>query len=261
MSRIRLGVSSCFFHAEPQRPTFNGRPLLFAEESMLRWLMTQNALPILLPRASGPISVDDLVGEIDGLVLQAGSDMSPTNYGERPARPEWEGDGVRDLYEMELIRACMQRDKPVLGVCRGLQVINVCLGGSLMQDIPTMHATSTVHRDAKVYERLFHDVNIKPNTWLSGVYGGAITSRINTVHHQCIKQLGRGLVVEAVSTSDDIIEAVRYMGQAPVSSAERVPFVLGVQWHPEFQDPSDTSLLSPGLLLSRYLDEVRSRRA
>ena len=252
---LRVGVSACFLHADPERKIFKGKTLLYAEESMLRWIMSGGALPVLLPRDSGPFRALDLAAGIDALVLQGGSDMSPTSYGEEPARPEWSGDRQRDVYEMELIRACVQLGKPVLGVCRGLQVINVCFGGSLYQDIPTMHPKGMIHRDGEIYDQLFHDVSLANGGWLASLYGNALASRINSVHHQGVKQLGRDLQVEALSPNDGMVEAVRLAGDA---------FVLGVQWHPEFQsaeNESDATLLSSHTLLSGFLDEVRRRRA
>ena len=252
MSSLRLGVSACFFHADPVRPVFKGKTLLYAEESMLRWLMSEGAVPALLPRASGAVSVDDLIDGIDGLVLQGGSDMSPLNYGEEPAQPEWAGDAARDLYELELARACVRRNKPVLGVCRGLQLLNVCFGGSLYQDIETMHPQGLVHRNWEVYDQLFHDVTLTPNGYLAGLYGGPRTARVTSVHHQGIKRLGQDLLVEAVSTRDEMVEAISLRGGDA--------FVLGVQWHPEFQDPADPELLSSRALLRGFLNEVRRRR-
>jgi putative glutamine amidotransferase len=248
---LRLGLSACFLHADPERKIFKGKTLLYAEESMLRFIMSAGALPVLLPRASGMFTATDLVAAVDGMILQGGSDLSPSSYGEEPIRPEWSGDKPRDEYEMELIRACVQLDKPVLGICRGLQIINVCFGGSLYQDIPTLHPKGMIHRDGEIYDQLFHDLELTDGGSLSRLYDGARTARINSVHHQGIKRLGEGLQVEAVSPHDELIEAIRLKGDA---------FVMGVQWHPEFQDQNDQTLLSPRTLLSGFLDEVRRRR-
>lgn len=253
MSRLRLGVSACFFHGDPQRAVFKGKTLLYAEESMLRWLMSEGVVPALLPRAAGTVSVEDLVDGIDGLVLQGGSDMSPLNYDEEPVQPEWAGDAARDAYELELARVCVRRNKPILGVCRGLQLLNVCFGGSLYQDIETMHPQGMVHRNWDVYDQLFHEIALTPNGFLANVYGGPRTARVTSVHHQGIKRLGSDLLVEAVSTSDGIVEAIRLRGDDA--------FVLGVQWHPEFQDAADPALLPSSALLQGFLNEVRRRRA
>jgi putative glutamine amidotransferase len=258
---LRIGVSACIMHADPTRALFKGKTLLYAEESMLAWIMSGGVLPVLLPRAAGGITVRDLLGGVDGVILQGGVDMAPLHYGEEPARPEWGGDAARDKYEMELIHVAMELDKPVLGVCRGAQVLNVALGGSLYQDIETQHDGKHVHRNWEIYDRHGHDVAIEPGSALSrwaglGAAGGH--TRINSVHHQGVKRLGRDLVVEARSVPDGVVEAVRFQGQVN----GRAPFAYGVQWHPEFifANPSPEQL-DPTLLLTAFVDEVRRRKA
>ena len=252
---LRIGVSACIMHADPTRNLFKGKTLLYAEESMLQWIMGEGVLPVLLPRASGRLSTKDLVEglAIDGLILQGGVDMAPESYGETPVRPEWAGDRVRDTYEMELISLCLAANKPVLGVCRGAQVLNVTLGGTLWQDLATQHPGGRVHRDWEVYDRHAHDIALSPGSRLSAWYGGVTAGRINSVHHQGLRELGRNLVVEARSEPDGVIEAVR------LDDGER--FAYGVQWHPEFLAAArEPGLLDPAVLLRAFLDEARARQ-
>ena len=257
MSRPRLGLSACFFHADPKRNLFKGKTLLYAEESMLHWLMAGGAIPMLLPRVAEPLSPAELLEGIDGLVLQGGADMSPTHYGEEPLRPEWEGDPARDVYEMELVKLCLAADKPVLGVCRGAQVLNVALGGTLYQDIETLHPGKHVHRNWEIYDQHAHDIAFEPDSLLAKVYGG-ITGppRVNSVHHQGLRTLGTGLVIEARSLPDGVVEAVRYQP----NDQPHPPFAFGVQWHPEFIRPGAPGLLDPLVLLGAFMDEVNARR-
>ncbi len=249
MIRPRIGVSACFLHADPKRPLFKGKTLLFAEESMLHWLMTGGAVPVLLPRAAGKLDAADLLEGVDGLVLQGGADMSPRHYGEEPLRPEWEGDPARDIYEMELIRLAMARNKPVLGVCRGAQVLNVAFGGTLYQDVETLHPEKRMHRNWEIYDQHEHEVAFEPGAMLGQWY--AAGGRVNSVHHQCLNKLGKGLVVEARSVPDGVVEAVRHDGGA---------FAYGVQWHPEFMSPGAPGFLDPEVLLTAFLAEVEKRR-
>ncbi|HEY0713582.1 MAG TPA: gamma-glutamyl-gamma-aminobutyrate hydrolase family protein, partial [Polyangia bacterium] len=160
--RLRIGVSSCFFHADVERKLFKGKVLLYAEESMLAWLMGGGAIPVLLPRAIGAITLDDLLDDVDGVVLQGGTDMSPQHYGEEPLRPEWAGDAIRDIYDMELVRRCIDRSIPLLGICRGAQVLNVALGGSLYQDVETTHPEKHVHRNWDIYDQHAHALQVEP---------------------------------------------------------------------------------------------------
>lgn len=265
-TRPRIGLSACFLHADPKRNLFKGKTLLFAEESMLHWLMTAGAVPVLLPRASGLIDMADLIDGVDGLVLQGGADMSPRHYGEEPLRPEWEGDPARDVYEMELVKLCLAVDKPLLGVCRGAQVLNVALGGTLYQDIETLHPHKQVHRNWEIYDSHAHHLSFAPGSLLEKWYAGKLEgrpARVNSVHHQGLKTLGQGLVVEAMSVPDEVIEAVRYQpeGAAAASAGGTSPFAYGVQWHPEFIRPEDKELLDPQVLLAGFLEAVNQRRA
>src|SRR4051812_41201950 len=92
---LHIGVSACFMHPDPARPVFKGKTLLYAEESMLRWIAGTGALPLLVPPATGALGARDIVRALDGLVLQGGADVAPPSYGEEPARPEWSGDAIR----------------------------------------------------------------------------------------------------------------------------------------------------------------------
>lgn len=249
-ARPRIGLAPCFFHADPTRAIFKGKTLLYLEESLAHWLQRAGALPFLLPTPGGEIGVRDLLAEMDGLVLQGGSDVAPGSYGEAPLRPEWAGDAVRDRYEIELVRACLEMEMPVLGVCRGMQVLNVALGGTLYQDIQTQRPECSVHRDWEVYCELRHRVRFEPGSRLSRLYPGQMEATINTVHHQGVRELGQGLAVEA-RADDGIVEAVRY---------ESAGFVYGVQWHPEFHDPADPELLDGRPILEMFLDAVAARR-
>jgi putative glutamine amidotransferase len=255
---LRIGVASCFFHADPTRPIFKGKTLLYLEESLAHWLMAGGAVPQLLPTPAAGIRADDLLGGVDALVLQGGTDVAPESYGETPLRPEWAGDRVRDRYETELVRAAMALDRPVLGICRGLQMLNVIFGGSLIQDIGTQCPGFLTHRDFERYDRLQHDISIEPDSWLAGTYPDRGRGRVNSVHHQAIKALGRGLRIEARSIPDGLIEAVRYQttpGEQPG------PWLYAVQWHPEFQDPSDPSLLPTAPLRRLFLEAATERRS
>jgi len=153
---LKIGLSACFFHADPTRPIFKNKTLQYMEQSMGNWVMASGALPLMLPRASGSVGVPMLIEEVDGLLLQGGSDVAPRSYGSTPHKPEWLGDHERDLYEIELLNECLRVGKPVLGICRGLQLINVAFGGTLCQDLESKRPDSQVHRDWTVYEELHH---------------------------------------------------------------------------------------------------------
>src|SRR5438874_8910440 len=121
---LKIGISASFFHGDPTRPIFKGKTLLYLEESLAHWVMSVGAFPYLIPSRynDAPVRLNDLIADLNGLILQGGSDLSPKSYGEKPLKPEWSGDEIRDRYEIELLKAFMSAKKPVLGVCRGLQL-------------------------------------------------------------------------------------------------------------------------------------------
>lgn len=259
---LKIGLSACFFHADPKRAIFKGKTLIYLEQSMAHWLLRAGVYAYMIPSVPEGVaagrtpSLGELAGEMDALVLQGGSDVSPKSYGEEPLRPEWAGDYVRDCYEIALLREFMSQGKPVLGICRGAQLLNVAFGGTLWQDITTQVPGALVHRDWEIYDRNFHSIRIEEGTGLGRLYPGLRTARVNSIHHQGLKDLGKGLVVEARSEKDAIIEAMRL-------ARPGAPYVLGVQWHPEFQDPALTrseGLMDSTPFLDEFLNEARRVR-
>ena len=127
-------------------------------------------------------------------------------------RPEWNGDRVRDDYEIGLYRAFVALGKPVLGVCRGAQLINVAQGGTLYQDIGTQVPHALNHRNWEIYAENCHATSIVPGSGLARLYPATPLVKTNSVHHQAVKDLGRDLVVEAWSEPDRLVEALRWTG-------------------------------------------------
>lgn len=251
---LRIGLSANVYQPDFSRMAYKGRRLLYLEESMAHWVMSAGALAFLVPSSpKGAVSPKDLMASLDGLIITGGVDMSPLSYGEKPLRPEWSGDKWRDDYEIALINAALALDKPLLGICRGHQVLNVAMGGSLYQDVKTQHKGSLHHRIFDVYEQNLHKVQLTPGGTLARVYGKK-TGMINSVHHQAVKRLAKGLKVEAISEDDGVVEALRLGGKDD-------PFLLGLQWHPELQDPKDKTLLSPRPVLEEFLGAATRRRS
>ncbi|HQS32682.1 MAG: peptidase C26 [Polaromonas sp. 39-63-203] len=238
-SRLKIGLSACFSHADPTRSLFSGKTLQYVEQSIAHWLMSTGAMVVMVPCPTGSTQRGDVTYThyaewLDGLVLHGGADVWPGSYGEEPLEEQWAGDRVRDDYDKALVAAFVAAGKPVFGVCRGLQLLNVAYGGTLYQDISTQVADSFVHRDAAIYDLNFHSVDIVPGSRLSALYPGVERVRVNSIHHQAIKDLSPEFVAEAYSVSDGIIEAIRR--KDPSKS-----YIAALQWHPEFhQAGSDT---------------------
>lgn len=219
-----IAVSLSREEPDDARELFKGKWLQYCEQEIFLALTLAGAQPILLPDLGDEaLSVRGL--ELcDGLLLTGGSDVSPLVYGEEPENEAWRGDHARDLYELALLHEALDTGLPVLGVCRGCQLLNVAFGGTLYQDIATQVEDSLCHRDPVRYDTMRHDVEISERSALAGILGAG-KHEVNSVHHQAIKDLGKGLRAVAFA-ADGVIEAVE---------AEE-GFVLGIQWHPEWLD-------------------------
>ena len=257
---IRIGISARLLHDPPPGLGLPRKRLQFLESSMAHWIMGHGAIALMVPfideSAHLPPSrglLADIVHLLDGLVLQGGVDVCPELYGSQLADPAWAGDPIRDRYELALLRGFIEAGKPVLGVCRGAQLINVFHGGTLVQDIPSQWPGAVPHQDTEHYDRLMHDVAFEAGSALSVWYGGQTAHRVNSIHHQCVDRLGDGLMIEARSPVDGVVEAIRRPGPG---------FVLGVQWHPEFhltKEETARGLLDSGPMMQAFLDAARER--
>ncbi len=248
---LKVGISASFFHGEEPRRVFPGMTLQYIEQNVAHWLMQREALALMVPspdgatrRAGSRVSVADYARELDALVLMGGSDVCPASYGESPLAPAWNGDRIRDDYEIALLRAFMQQGKPVLGLCRGAQIINVAMGGTLYQDIATQRPDALRHRLQELYAKNCHAASLVPGSGLAALYPAVGVFKVNSVHHQAVKDLGRELAVEAWSEPDRLVEAIRWRGPS---------YVVGIQWHPEFHPPGDASWFDDTPLLDDFL--------
>lgn len=232
---LLIGVSARIHHPTGPVLDLGGvylKTLHYLEQSVAHWVMSKNVLVVMIPaiESEGMIHRSDMslaayARHLDGLVLQGGADVAPETYGEEPLAPEWAGDRVRDRYEIELFNEFVAAGKPVIGICRGCQLINVALGGTLFQDLPTQVPDAIAHRDTDKYELQLHPASLVQGTKLASLYPGITQATINSIHHQAVKDIGRDLIVEAVGVPDGIVEALRWRGPS---------YVFGMQWHPEF---------------------------
>ena len=258
---LLIGVSARIYY--PAAPVLDlggvwTKTLHYLEQSVAHWLLRGGALATMIPAVDSQsvtsredFNLKQYAEAMDGLVLQGGNDVAPQTYGEEPLRPEWAGDPVRDRYEIELIRAFVDAGKPVFGICRGHQLLNVAFGGTLLQDIPTQRPGALMHINRGHYERNQHTVQIEPGSRLADLYPGMTEATINSIHHQAIKDLAPDFAVEARCAQDGIVEAVRWRGPS---------FVVGVQWHPEFHPPGDASVFNDTPLLNDFLQTARTLR-
>ncbi|MFN8378365.1 MAG: gamma-glutamyl-gamma-aminobutyrate hydrolase family protein [Anaerolineae bacterium] len=203
-----------------------GRPYIIALEAA-------GAAPVLLPLALGAETLQAIFSRLDGLFLAGGGDVNPACYGVTTHEKTHDIDDLRDQTELLLARWALDADMPLLGVCRGVQTLNVSAGGTLLQDVTTFVPGAIRHQYAPEKPRNYvaHDLSTVPETRLASILGA--TARVNSFHHQAIERAGEGFVVSAIAP-DGVIEAIEGKGQR---------FTIGVQWHPEGLIQTDPTML------------------
>lgn len=179
--------------------------------------------PVLIPITTDSLVLTDILHRLDGIILTGGEDVHPSYYNEAPIEQLGEVDSLRDVYDLLLIRIAAQHNTPMLGICRGEQLINVAFGGTLYQDIPTQCSDTTVHHNQEAPSTVpTHVVNVLPDSDLAKA---TEQTRLftNTHHHQAVKQVAPGFRATAWAT-DSIIEGIESTDGRPI---------WGVQFHPE----------------------------
>jgi putative glutamine amidotransferase len=199
---------------------------------------------------AGGSGADDVLAEIDALVLTGGADVAPELYGAAARHPAVEpAEPGRDAFEIALAAAALARDRPLLAICRGVQVLNVAMGGTLIQDIPDAIGTTLPHAVHHPRDVLAHEILVAPGSRLAALLAGRLSERrvcsVNSRHHQAIERAAPGFQVTATAP-DGVIEAIERPGAS---------FCVGVQWHPEnFWPTGEFATLFEGLIAACAFD-------
>lgn len=197
----------------------------------VRAVENAGAVPVILPNTAERDVLSRYLGIIDGLLLSGGVDIAPVRYGEPPHAALGDVDIERDNTEIPLIQLAVRQDMPIFGICRGIQALNVALGGTLYQDLPSEHPSEIAHQQTErglPRNAFSHSVSISPGTRLGGIVQTG-EMQTNSFHHQALKQVAPGLTVTATAP-DGVIEAL----ERPESR-----YLLAVQFHPEETAPND----------------------
>ncbi|MEU7243916.1 gamma-glutamyl-gamma-aminobutyrate hydrolase family protein [Streptomyces sparsogenes] len=216
MSKPLIGVST-YLESSVRWGVWH-QPAALLPAGYHRLVQRAGGLAALLPPDDAPTSAASVVSRLDALVIAGGPDVEPLRYGAEPHERTGPPARERDAWELALIEAALAADLPLLGICRGMQLLNVALGGTLVQ-----HLEGHVGPPG-VFEH--HEIKPVPGTLLARITPDAVS--VPTYHHQAVDRLGEGLVVSAHATADGTVEAVEVPGDSG--------FALGVQWHPEAGD-------------------------
>jgi len=199
-------------------------PTYFLRARYIRAIEELGGIPLILPLVAAPAARRRLLDGVDGLLLTgSGPDLPPRLYGERQRYKFPLVSERRSDFELDLVSQARTRDLPLLGICGGMQTVNVACGGSLFQDISSQVPTALDHRQQKKAIHVSHPVTVTPNSLLQKVVDRVILM-VNSSHHQSVKLVAPSLVASAIA-SDGIIEAIE---------SPKHLFLLAVQWHPEF---------------------------
>ncbi len=212
------------------KPVIGVMPLVDEKKDSL-WMLpgyfdgiaAAGGIPLMFPVTDDANEIAQILEMMDGILLTGGHDVNPAIYGESPIDSSVVPCDERDNMESEVLKQALEKDIPILGICRGIQFLNAYLGGTLYQDLPIQRPSDTEHHQTPPYDVPVHKVNILENTSLHRLLQKD-TLAVNSYHHQAIKELADSL--KAMATSEDgLIEAVEMPEKR---------FVWAVQWHPEF---------------------------
>jgi putative glutamine amidotransferase len=208
----------------PDGAQTNTPPRAWLNNAYFRAVLEGGGIPVLLPPHLDGHALDQLWARLDGILLTGGGDVDPARFGEERYSTVADVSDARDRLEIEVTERAMHDRRPLLAICRGIQVLNVALGGSLHQDIASDIGSTIAHVQTAPRDQPTHPVKVMGEGTRLGAALGAPEIEVNSMHHQAIKRLGRGLH-EVAWAPDGIIEGI----ELPEASA----LVLGVQWHPE----------------------------
>ncbi|HEX2949236.1 MAG TPA: gamma-glutamyl-gamma-aminobutyrate hydrolase family protein [Armatimonadota bacterium] len=222
--RPRIGITTSTLDRAPEGAIqiSSATHLAYAE-----CIYNAGGLPLLLPNLPEEEDADEVLSQLDGVLFSGGGDIDPAHWGEPPHPALGIIDHVRDKFELDLLRTAIRRDLPIMGICRGVQVMSVATGGDLWQDIPSQYSSSISHKQHEERHIGTHKVSVVPDSLLANIIwpegDATYTLTVNSFHHQAPRNCGR-LFTAVAKSPDGIIEGL---------AIPDAHFALGVQWHPE----------------------------
>ncbi len=220
MSKPIIGIVASLLD-ESRANIMESTERVFISEKFISSVECAGGIPLVLPYVSDMEDIKAQIDACDGILLCGGMDIHPIYYGEEPHEKLGFVSSREDDYQIKVARITLNRHIPILGICRGHQLLNIVCGGTLYQDISEVPKNTIKHEQMSKRYEPYHSINIEKNSKLEKILGSS--TLVNSLHHQCIKELGKGLRATAFA-KDGIIEAIEMPDR---------DFVMGFQWHPE----------------------------
>lgn len=230
MKKPVIGIAGNLYYED--NPTVIGVPYDFNNNNYSKCISKAGGIPIYLPVINDISVMDGQLSIIDGLLLPGGDDINPLFYNNLPKPLQGHSFEAVDSYQIYLIKKALKLNIPILGICRGLQTLNVASGGTLYQDVSYANPNHIQHKQDSFLSNLSHPINIVPKSIVYDILGADYI--VNSSHHQCIKDVAPCFFVTATSP-DGIIEGIEMKSSN---------FVIGVQWHPEMLSHVDEKMLN-----------------
>ena len=232
MKKPVIGITSDTNFLE-RTDEYTGLEINFSQKVFSDAIFEAGGIPYMIPMNAGTY-VEDIMSVIDGLIIIGGHDVSPLVYNQEPRKKIGTIKPTRDEHDTQLFHGAINKGIPVLGVCRGLQLINALMGGTLHQDLSEYEGITIQHDQKAKPEYVTHSIKVDPDSYTAGLVDN--NTLVNSVHHQMVNKLAPSLKATAWS-QDDVIEAFE--------STEEIPVIIGVQWHPEVLFAKDSEHLRP----------------
>jgi putative glutamine amidotransferase len=236
MRKPLIGISANVLISE------TGMERNFVNNDYVNAVAAAGGVPVILPITMDDASIEAQIGSVNGLLLSGGYDVNPLLYGEEPTQKQEFTRPDIDEHDIKLIKGAFNMGKPILGICKGIQVLNVAFGGTLYQDLSHIEDCFIMHSQNSKRDMPGHTVEILKDTKLYKILGESV--KVNSFHHQAVREIAPGFIANAWS-KDGVVEGMEMQGEG---------FVLGVQWHPEGMFEKHPIMVK---LLKAFVDAAR----
>ncbi|WP_027634001.1 gamma-glutamyl-gamma-aminobutyrate hydrolase family protein [Clostridium hydrogeniformans] len=240
--KARIGISGSIIVDEGGM--FPGYERAYVNDDYVKSVIKAGGIPVILPLIKDEEDIKAQLEMVDGIIMSGGHDVNPLLYGEEPSQKLGGILPKRDDFDMKLIKVAMEMKKPLLGICRGHQILNVANGGTLYQDLSFIDGCYVKHNQGSLPSIATHTVNMKEGTKLRGILGEE--THINSFHHLAIKDVAEGFIPCAFA-KDGVVEAIEKVGEE---------FIMGIQWHPEMMSGESENM---ALIFKRLIEEATKK--